>query len=241
MKKIIYFSLFFTTSLCFCQNYTVVYNLEQVSKNYNLKTVLKTFLQGNGESSLYVEDFQKAQSASDIGGSVLNMPTENNPTYYKDLKQNSVTYNDHIRLTFFNIKDAVGKIDWKINNETKQILDYNCQQATVIFRGRTFKVFFTSDISISDGPLKFSGLPGLILEVVSDDDIASFHYLAESIKLNEKKSEVKNVYAGKDIITYEQYVTKYEQKYNEALTRIINDRGETRPMSKGFMEVLIKN
>lgn len=39
------------------------------------------------------------------------------------------------------------------------------EKATTVFRGRTYEAWFTPDIPVSDGPWKFSGLPGLILEV----------------------------------------------------------------------------
>jgi GLPGLI family protein len=215
--------------------------MKQVAKNIDLTTNIKTYLSGNGEKSIYVEDFRNSYQENNSSTDIINLPTENNPTYFKDLKNKVITYNDHIRFNFFNINDSIGNLDWKIEASTKEILGYSCQKATLSFRGRNFIVYFSQSISTSDGPLKFSGLPGLILEVISDDSVASFHYLAESIKFPKDKIEVKNVYEDKKTITYSEYLQKYEEKYRESLTRIINEQGETRPMSRGFMEVLINN
>ena len=124
--------------------------------------------------------------------------------------------------------------------ETKEILGYQCQKATLNFRGRDFTVYFTSEINISDGPIKFSGLPGLILEVISDDSVASFHFLAETIKISKDFKTIENSYAGKETILYSDFLQKYNEKYKESLSKIIDEQGETKPMSKGFMEVLIK-
>ena len=212
--------------------------MEQVAKNINLTTNIKTYLKGNGINSICVQDFRNSFQKSD--NSFMNMPTENNPTFYKDLRMNLVVYNDHIRFKFFNIVDQIPTFDWNITSQSKEILGYQCQKATLNFRGRDFTVYFTSEINISDGPIKFSGLPGLILEVISDDAVASFHFLAETIKISKDFKTIENSYAGKETILYSDFLQKYNEKYKESLSKIINEQGETRPMSKGFMEVLIK-
>ncbi len=68
------------------------------------------------------------------------------------------------------------KPNWKIET-TKQttILGYKCYKATCHFAGRDYEAWFTPDIPISDGPYKFSGLPGLILSVVDTKNQHSFH------------------------------------------------------------------
>ena len=240
MKKILLLIILFTLEAS-ALDYEVVYSMEQVAKNINLKTNIKTYLKGNGQTSIYVEDFRNSYQEGDANLGLINLPTENNPTYFKELKIQTVTYNDHIRFNFFNIVDNIGKLNWKIESETKEILGYQCQKASLHFRGRDFIVYFSPEIGITDGPLKFFGLPGLILEVVSDDTVASFHYLAKSISFPKEKLEIKNIYTDKKKIQYAEYIKLYEEKYKESLTRIVNDEGETRPMAKGFMEVYIKD
>ncbi len=80
------------------------------------------------------------------------------------------------------------KIQWEIKLERKRIAGYGCQRAVAVFRGRTWEAWFTSQIPISDGPWKFHGLPGLIMEVADDQN----HYRFTCIGLSRKPVPIKH-------------------------------------------------
>ncbi|ROI10118.1 GLPGLI family protein [Chryseobacterium sp. H3056] len=63
---------------------------------------------------------------------------------------------------------------WKIRNEKKNIQGFTCNKATTTKYVRNFTAWFTTEIPIVDGPYKFFGLPGLILEVY--DDAQNYHF-----------------------------------------------------------------
>jgi GLPGLI family protein len=65
------------------------------------------------------------------------------------------------------------ELNWVITNDFKTILNYTCQRATTTFAGRRYDAWFTTAIPKSYGPYKFSGLPGLILEL---QDRENHHY-----------------------------------------------------------------
>jgi GLPGLI family protein len=69
--------------------------------------------------------------------------------------------------------------DWAIDTTQKYIGKFLCKKATTNFRGRHFIVWFTQEIPISDGPWKFWGLPGLILE--AKDEKGDYSFMLESI------------------------------------------------------------
>lgn len=55
---------------------------------------------------------------------------------------------------------------WQLEQTSDSIiLGYNCQKATCYFGGRNYEAWYTLEIPISDGPYKFSGLPGLIVRI----------------------------------------------------------------------------
>lgn len=92
----------------------------------------------------------------------------------KDLSLLNLVYSDKIDNINFGYEEKIPVMQWKLFDEGKKILTYNCYKAETFFRGRKFIAWYTKEIPISDGPYKFSGLPGLILEV--NDDKNNFHY-----------------------------------------------------------------
>lgn len=84
---------------------------------------------------------------------------------YKNHPEGKMTTftNDFIHVNFFYEENYVPQ-QWVVGNSTRQILGYTCQKAECDFRGRRWTAWFASDIPINDGPWKFGGLPGLIME-----------------------------------------------------------------------------
>ncbi|GGE14596.1 GLPGLI family protein [Psychroflexus salis] len=59
---------------------------------------------------------------------------------------------------------AYPKFKWNIKNEFKNILGFECQKAEIISSDDKNRVaWFTKDISVPFGPLRYHGLPGLVL------------------------------------------------------------------------------
>ncbi|NML68224.1 GLPGLI family protein [Chryseobacterium sp. RP-3-3] len=101
------------------------------------------------------------------------------------------------------------KINWTIFPETKTIEGFKVQKATTAFGGRNWIAWFTNDIQIQDGPYKFCGLPGLILNIGDEKGDHVFN-LVGSKKLNDEPllmdSKMKEIF-----LTHE----KFNQLWNE--------------------------
>ena len=217
------------------KSYRVTYNLIMKIKQYDINTDITTVLEGNKNKSVYVENFSKNTTTSS-SAELINIDA--NTFFYKDHLTKKIVYSDHIKFKFFVIEDEIKSFDWILLPETKLISGYLCQKANCVFRGREYFVFFTKEIPTSDGPWKFGGLPGLILEVFSDDAVALYSINFKSIVYVDD-SKIVDKFEGKKTVSYDEFKSMYNKRYQQSLVDVVNDRGETRPMPKGFIEMLV--
>ena len=95
-----------------------------------------------------------------------SFPHKRSGTYvYKNYPKGKMTITDGLGGDHVIYEDTLNAQNWSITDSTKTVLGYACQQATSDFRGRKWAAWFTTDVPVSDGPWKFGGLPGLIMEV----------------------------------------------------------------------------
>lgn len=93
--------------------------------------------------------------------------------------------------------------NWKLSSDTLTIGKFLCQKAEIDFGGRHWTAWFLPKIPVSDGPYKFSKLPGLILRLEDSSktwqfEFQSIHDLAGEIELNKKENvEFKKIHKDK--------------------------------------------
>ncbi|WP_291069194.1 MULTISPECIES: GLPGLI family protein [unclassified Empedobacter] len=102
-----------------------------------------------------------------------------------DKEKDQLTFADKIYHDSFFYKETLPKLDWKLLNDTKQILNYTAKKATVNYGGRKWTAWYTDEIPMNAGPYKFYGLPGLILEIY--DDKEHYHFTANASNQNPKQ------------------------------------------------------
>ncbi|WP_051292694.1 GLPGLI family protein [Olivibacter sitiensis] len=92
-------------------------------------------------------------------------------------------YVDHVKGTLFVVEkivnpflyeDAYPKINWDISSDSQVIQGVACQKAVGGFGGRTWTVWFSSEIPFSAGPWKLVGLPGLIVKATDERNSINF-------------------------------------------------------------------
>jgi GLPGLI family protein len=99
-------------------------------------------------------------------------------------------------------------------------LNYDCYLAHGYFRERSYTAFFSPKIPISDGPFKFSGLPGLILKIASDDGYITF----EAININFNENQIVSfpeIFKG-NTIPYSEYSKMYKKELKEFLKKAMS-------------------
>ncbi|WP_460500769.1 GLPGLI family protein [Hymenobacter agri] len=109
-------------------------------------------------------------------------------TILKKPGANWVSYHDVIGLEDYQYQEASSLFAWRIGPGKKIIAGHNCQQAYTTFGGRMWEGWFARDIPVSDGPYKFYGLPGLILQVRDTHDNYVFTLL--NVDLNPSSFDV---------------------------------------------------
>ncbi len=69
------------------------------------------------------------------------------------------------------IEDDIQPIDWRIQNDLKEVAGHICMKAFTedTLKNQKIVAWFAQDIPLNAGPDRFSGLPGLILEIDIND------------------------------------------------------------------------
>ncbi|MDX1904545.1 MAG: GLPGLI family protein [Thermonemataceae bacterium] len=129
--------------------------------------------------------------------------------YFIYKKNASQKLYDHCSLSgkIFHYEDKLNLFRWKLISKTKTIMNFKCNAATTEFRGRTYTAYYTTEIPISNGPWKFGGLSGLILEVSSDD--GKYTYSAVKIIKNVKFKINNNLELGNTYLQWEDYKKEF--------------------------------
>lgn len=121
----------------------------------------------------------------------------------------------------FELNNNSENLDWEITNESKNILGYKCTLAKTRFAGRDYEAWFTSDIPIQDGPYKFSGLPGLIIDLY--DTKNHYHFAAVGI-MNLSAKDISLDMDGFKKITKAE-LSEFERKVKEKPSLILYNPG----------------
>jgi GLPGLI family protein len=77
-------------------------------------------------------------------------------------------------------EESISPGSWKIHEDTLSVAGMLTYKATCTLKNRNWTAWFSPEVPLSEGPYKFRGLPGLILQLSSDD--ADFHFKIRSIE-----------------------------------------------------------
>ncbi|MCC8036336.1 MAG: GLPGLI family protein [Rikenellaceae bacterium] len=130
---------------------------------------------GSGLSRFYSYLTMKADSLlatvsspDEVLADISKFRSGENFNVYKNYPAGKLTYTDKIGNGWYIYEEDYTPQQWHLHGKTREIEGYECRMATCSFRGRNYTAWYTPEIPLGEGPWKFSGLPGLILEV-SDD------------------------------------------------------------------------
>ena len=211
MKKLATLFLFVGLMIS-AQNNRVIYEYKYASDSTKIdslktewmyldinKTGSEYYSKSAFESDSIINESIKKQMASGMKSISVSRNRQGGEVSYEVEK----TYPDYKISLITNIGNDTYKvsedrpINWKISTDKKKIGEFQTQKATTHFAGRNWIAWFTTDVPIQDGPYKFSGLPGLIVEIADEKNSHKIE-LKGLKKITETVQEEANT-QGKDI------------------------------------------
>ena len=203
--------------------YDVVYKKDSTS---NITTKENYILDiGTKETKYYTYDFFVADSL-----------ITNNIPFPKEMKLNTsdiiVHKNNNNEFSQYDLlENTVLQLQtndtqkWNLSQEKKNVKNLSLQKAITTWGGRNWTAWFAEEIPFQEGPYKFHGLPGLIVEIY--DDKTNYHFeLVRSEKIKEEENQFIEMSEKMGIpITWEKYKTA-KLKYYESPVNFIKNSAE---------------
>lgn len=226
---------FYTTSnfsVLDSAQYEITYKVEIVNNPQNPDdkvTDIQKLQLGSGMSKTYSDLLYQNDSVA----SLFIKENQNYPSppkeatmyqVYKDYMQKNITVTYRSDEEIFRYKEPYPDFQWVMTNEKKTIMTYPCQKTTLDFRGRAYEAWFSPILPFSDGPFKFSGLPGLILEMQDSKK----HYVFKCIGIKKLKTpKVIKIRKWDYTETKREKLHAFLKKKYSNLTEYYNARGIT--------------
>ncbi len=217
--------------------------MEMMKKQFQ-KTYLLTF---DRSSSVYKQEVEldKPQIG---GGFQMSLGNSGSDVFYKNIKDQSYIDQKETMGKKFLIKDSIAPIEWQLQSNTKHIGEYMCFKATYTkqvpkvnlnfnskpdiadeneeekepeMEERIITAWYTPQIPVSNGPAKYQGLPGLILEIHD----GKLTVICSKIVINpQEKLEIEEPTKGKEV-SQKEYDDIMEKKTKEMMERYAPSRG----------------
>lgn len=102
----------------------------------------------------------------------------------KNNRTNKLCVKDSFGGDYYFYQDSISDFKWNITDISKTEDLYTAIKAVCNYHGRDWIVWFSPELPWHDGPWKFCGLPGLIIEAYDKDKL--FHFKLEKIAHSDK-------------------------------------------------------
>jgi len=222
--KIVFLFFYFSCNI-FAQNIKVEYKtkLKTLERNgfLHIFSEKTPFYYERAVSNLQTIESSKKSIKADSNSLVYTISPNNSEKWYQiySIKKDTILNIDYIgdkQVVYF---DVFTSPEWTLTEDEKKISGYNCIKAYTYFRGRNYTAWFTYDIPVSFGPWKFSGLPGLILEIY--DDEKKFTWLATRIIPDIPISEFNPDLKNKKRVSFKEFIKLKEIDNQEEINKFM--------------------
>lgn len=138
---------------------------------------------------------------------------------YRNLSDPRVMIRESNGTEVVRIEDAVPPLQWELTDETKNRGEFLLRKATTTFRGRNYTAWYCEQLPFNYGPWKMNQLPGLILELYTDDNFLSVHF--EKIQLQSLQNlPVSAILRHDRSVTIKDWAAESHAKVKELIEKI---------------------
>ncbi len=152
-----------------------------------------------------------------------------NPSTIIKHKKGSSKFNEYdlLESTVLNLQTQDAQ-NWVLTTEKKEVKNLTLQKAKTTYGGRNWTAWFSTEIPFQEGPYKFHGLPGLIVEISDDKNNYKFS-LVKSENLKELVNDEIIEYAQQIgvPVTWEKYKIAKLKYYESPIGFIKNANGNS--------------
>ena len=134
---------------------------EMLNNSDDKRYYYELFANNNNSNFHRIDQINNAQNRSTP---TIGLPTIISSDIYKDFKSKELYENSVMKPKLF-IKDSIQTFPWVLSKEESTILGYRVRKATYTNPTQTVQAWYSPDLPFRDGPSRFNGLPGLILQI----------------------------------------------------------------------------
>lgn len=157
---------------------------------------------------------------------ILSLPPPRNRTgsFFEVLKnypEGKITTRDRIFVDPYIYEEDTDVFNWQLTGVEDEYKGYKTIEATARYGGRQWIARFTPEIPVSEGPYKFHGLPGLIVQI--RDSERNFAIVMESIEKPTKPEAIKLSLGIRSFETTLEEFIKARTHFSNNASNIIGD------------------
>ncbi|PID88365.1 MAG: hypothetical protein CSB06_00710 [Bacteroidia bacterium] len=197
------------TTLSLGKNSLLLRLLGAEEKNFSTPYTLwhtqgKSIYKKSGE-----EEVSGFQESDGVEVEIESDGSEKNVHFRNHLEKKSISLLHYMDRTFLIEEPLVAK-KWTLCKKDKKISNYLCKKATLPNGKREIIAWYAPDIPVSEGPMQYFGLPGLILELHIGENTK---ITAQKISFPQEVPELQAPKGGKKM-TREEYTAMRKKKEN---------------------------
>ncbi|MGH1516712.1 GLPGLI family protein [Chryseobacterium sp. JK1] len=185
MKKTLKIIFLLSFSLFSAQNYRFVYEYKMRPDLAKKDSIITDYmnLDSDGRKSYFYNSVKYERDSiynvdKSFSALLASKRYDRNLNYILEKDHSGKTMNLYDKFKGINLVIADQEMPvWKVQKEFMNIDGMSCQRAVTDYKGRKWEAWFSKDYPISDGPYKFSGLPGLVVKINDTENNHAFHLI----------------------------------------------------------------